>query len=251
MRKFAALIIGFLIVVTGLSETLASFGESGDNGYSAVVINLVSVEQKLKIELEENASTGYVWEWEAIAPESMSLFSKEIISNSESSDEVDGAPARVTWLFSPSIVGRSTIVMRLFRPWEGKEAAIDIRVYNIIVEDEFLNECRPQYVYLLDPSSANVSQGGVVEVAIEGIKSEVSNWDFTLSNPDVIQFLEKRSLECDEDRPVIGAGLQSKTLFRFLTVDRGTCLLRFHNALPEARAEDMDSVSVFFSITSQ
>ena len=72
--------ISFIITIVFVAfygTLLAGIGDSEESNIP-IIINSVSYEQRLKVQLEENASTGYTWHYYSSKANAVSLFSKEI-----------------------------------------------------------------------------------------------------------------------------------------------------------------------------
>ncbi|HOP37491.1 MULTISPECIES: protease inhibitor I42 family protein [Mesotoga] len=95
-----------------------------------ILMNEVTLGTTFTVTLEENASTGYTWQY-VVLGDGITEKSKEI--SVDKSDKV-GAPSKVTWTFQAVDEGYSTIIFRYFRSWEGKESAVDYKAYNISVK---------------------------------------------------------------------------------------------------------------------
>ena len=129
----------------------------------------------MKVQLEENASTGYTWHYYSPEANAFSLFSKES-SVDQSENAVQGGGSKVTWLFSSEILGSFAIIFKLYREWEGEEKAVDIRVFNVEVDDRTLSECIPDYVTVLDSSPGSASPGDLFAVTTEEDLSVGFSW---------------------------------------------------------------------------
>jgi len=94
-----------------------------------ILLNEVSLGSTFTVTLEENASTGYSWQYQILG-EGISEIGKKVLA--DESGKV-GAPSKVTWTFQAVDGGNSTIVFRYFRSWEGEKSAVDYKAYNICV----------------------------------------------------------------------------------------------------------------------
>ncbi|WP_409071681.1 protease inhibitor I42 family protein [Mesotoga sp. H07pep.5.4] len=111
----------------------------------------------MKAQLVEKALTGYTWHYYSSEANAFSLFSKES-SVDQSEKAVQGGGSKVTWLFSPETLGSFAIIFKLYREWEGEEKAVDIRVFNVEMDDRTLSECILDYVTVLDSSPGFISR---------------------------------------------------------------------------------------------
>ena len=89
--------ISFIMTIVFLAffgTPLVGIGNSGESEIP-VMINRVSYEQRLKVQLEEYASTGYTWHYYSSKANAFSLFSKEV-SVDQSENAVQGGGSTVT-----------------------------------------------------------------------------------------------------------------------------------------------------------
>jgi len=94
-----------------------------------ILMNEVSLGSTFTVTLEENASTGYSWQYQILG-DGISEIGKKVLA--DDSGKV-GAPSKVIWTFQAVDDGNSAIVFRYFRSWEGEKSAVDYRAYNICV----------------------------------------------------------------------------------------------------------------------
>ncbi len=94
-----------------------------------ILMNEVSLGSTFTVTLEENASTGYSWQYQILG-DGISEIDKKVLA--DESGKV-GAPSKVTWTFQAVDGGNSAIVFRYFRSWEGEKSAVDYKAYNICV----------------------------------------------------------------------------------------------------------------------
>lgn len=123
----------------------------------------------------EKASTGYTWHYYSSEANAFSLFSKES-SVDQSEKAVQGGGSKVTWLFSPETLSSFAIIFKLYREWEGEEKAVDIRVFNVEMDDRTLSECIPDYVTVLDSSPGSASPGDLFAATAEEDISAGFSW---------------------------------------------------------------------------
>jgi len=227
--------ISFIITIVFVAfygTLLAGIGDSEESEIP-IIINRVSYEQRLKVQLEENASTGYTWHYYLSEVNAFSLFSKES-SVDQSENAVQGGVSTVTWLFSPESLGSSAIIFKLYREWEGEKKAVDIRVFNVEVDDKTLSECIPDYVTVLDSSSGSVSPGDLFSVTVEENSSVGFSWSI-LSDGEILRLLANRYIDPSKsqsspgeisDFPITGAE-PGKWLFDFEALKIGVSLIEF------------------------
>ena len=227
--------ISFIMTIVFLAfygTLLAGIGNSGESEIP-VVINRVSYEQRLKVQLEENALTGYTWHYYLSEANAFSLFSKES-SVDQSENAVQGGDSTVTWLFSPESLGSSAIIFKLYREWEGEKKAVDIRVFNVEVDDRTLSECIPDYVTVLGSSSGSVSPGDLFAVTVEEDSSVEFSWNIQ-NDSEILRLVDNRHIDPSKsqsspgeisDFPVAGAE-PGKRLFDFEALKIGVSLIEF------------------------
>lgn len=256
MKKFLRIFLilsVILLPVAGLSAELQSTNPDREVIEIPALMNRASKEQRLKVELEENASTGYTWEFEVSDPQALTLLSREATSLS-SDPNIVGGPSSVTWLFSAQKTGPLTLIFRLYRSWEGEGSAVDVKVFNILLNDKPLNECGPQYIFLLEESSATLKVGELARVMLEENASTGYFWNYSIFNPDVVQYLPPTQPVCESEKgtvtetpstsPIIGA--PSKVIFDFLPLKAGTAFVQFNyfDAREEGKAVETLLVAI-------
>jgi len=227
--------ISFIMTIVFLAfygTLLAGIGDSEESEIP-IIINRVSYEQRLKVQLEENASTGYTWHYYSSKANAFSLFSKEVFVD-QSEDLVEGGGSTVTWLFSPESLGSSAIIFKLYREWEGEKKAVDIRVFNVEVDDRTLSECIPDYVTVLGSSSGSVSPGDLFAVTVEEDSSVEFSWNIQ-NDSEILRLVDNRHIDPSKsqsspgeisDFPVAGAE-PGKRLFDFEALKIGVSLIEF------------------------
>jgi predicted secreted protein len=83
-----------------------------------------------QIELEENGSTGYVWQIDNLDQNYFELLSEDTKKTTTDNNLV-GAPVIGIWQIKALKQGSSSIKMDYSRPWEGKESAVDHFAVNL------------------------------------------------------------------------------------------------------------------------
>ncbi|RLL84203.1 protease inhibitor I42 family protein [Mesotoga sp. BH458_6_3_2_1] len=219
-----------IVFVAFYGTLLAGIGDSEESEIT-IIINRVSYEQRLKVQLEENASTGYTWHYYSSEANAFSLFSKEI-SVDRSENAVQGGGSTVTWLFSPESLGSFAIIFKLYREWEGEEKAVDIRVFNVEVDDRTLSECIPDYVTVLGSSSGSASPGDLFSVTTEQDSSAGFSWSVR-SDTEILRLMDDRYTDPSKSQssPVdisnfpMATAEPGKRLFDFEALRRGVSLI--------------------------
>lgn len=93
-----------------------------------LVVNEMKLGYLATVTLEENASTGYTWQYTLMGE--LKEVKKEVIPDASGRD---GAAAKVVWTFEASGRGNAVIVFKYFRSWEGEDTAIDCKAFNVVV----------------------------------------------------------------------------------------------------------------------
>jgi len=94
-----------------------------------IIINEMSIGSTAIVTLDENASTGYTWEYVFLG-DGLQEIKKEIIPDSSGRA---GAPAKVIWTFQAVGAGNTTVIFKYFRSWEGEASSVDYRAFNVAV----------------------------------------------------------------------------------------------------------------------
>ncbi len=97
------------------------------------VTNHPSVGQKMSVVLEENPTTGYQWFFEISDTVILSFVESKVKTPPQ--EGLVGAPQTMQWDFQASKPGIAWIHFLYYRIWEGKEQAIDEKVYVIHVHE--------------------------------------------------------------------------------------------------------------------
>ncbi len=125
MKKLSILLIFLSILfLTSCSFFLVEF-TTDSRAYE------VKVNQQFMIVLEENPSTGYLWENPIISDESVVRFISGPSRNTKSI-EIVGAPIKTKWRFEAIGKGNATITFHYRRPWE--EEIVDTKVFTVTVK---------------------------------------------------------------------------------------------------------------------
>jgi inhibitor of cysteine peptidase len=86
----------------------------------------------IQIELEENGSTGYIWQIDNLDKSYFELLSEDTRKTTTDNNLV-GVPVVGIWQIKVLKQGAPSIKMDYYRPWEGRESAIDHFVLNLRV----------------------------------------------------------------------------------------------------------------------
>jgi len=82
------------------------------------------------MELEEKGATGYLWELDELDNKYFEVI--KIETRSIAKEGITGAPVTKVWQLKTKQPGKTTLKMFYYRPWEGKQKAVD--AFNIKVE---------------------------------------------------------------------------------------------------------------------
>ncbi|HPB62442.1 MAG TPA: protease inhibitor I42 family protein [Mesotoga sp.] len=243
MRRSAIIVFSVLTVISTMLFSVIS----EDIVSIPAIIDVVSIEQRLKVELVENASTGYTWSYEVSDPSFLTLVSKETAESSVDTPVIAGSPSTVTWLFSPNKSGSFSLVFRLFRAWEGEETAIDVRVYNVEVQNSSLSECVPQYVTILGSSSGEIEISQLARIVLQENPSTGYSWKAEVFDAAVLRTVERSLLaesDSHEATPIVELGGSQEVLgapvnvaFDFEALKAGISLVRFTYSRPWEESE--------------
>jgi len=98
-------------------------------------MNTLSVGEIATMELQENGSTGYVWDVKITNPNVVSLIYEGSIFEGKflEDSELVGAPYNVQWVFEAKQPGETVVIFSLRRPWESVHP-IQTFAINIAVE---------------------------------------------------------------------------------------------------------------------
>ena len=83
--------------------------------------------------LEENGSTGYIWDVTVLNPAVIAPVYRHRLHASEREDVMSGVPYEIQWFFRATEPGESVIVFSLRRPWESVQP-VEIFAINVVVE---------------------------------------------------------------------------------------------------------------------
>jgi len=98
-------------------------------------MNTLSVGEIATMELQENGSTGYIWDAKITNPNVVSLIYEGSIFERKFLDDsaLVGAPYDVQWVFEAQQPGETVVIFSLRRPWESVHP-IKTFAINIVVE---------------------------------------------------------------------------------------------------------------------
>lgn len=143
MRKKIYLSLGALIILIilglmfffpkkiehGMKKSISTHTITKQDNGKEVSVNVGDI---IQIELEENGTTGYVWQIDNLDKTYFELVSEDT-KKTTADNNIAGAPVIGIWQIKALKQGSSSIKMDYFRPWEGRESAIDHFVVNLRV----------------------------------------------------------------------------------------------------------------------
>ncbi|AKI97656.1 protease inhibitor I42 family protein [Kosmotoga pacifica] len=207
MRKVSSLLLMVTVFTAFAFSSTCTSKETANN---------IGLSNTAVVELKETPSTGYLWHFEIFGSDTVEFQSRVVEPSSEST--AMGAPIKVRWNFKPLKKGKATIIFWLYRSWEGKEKAIDLRVFNIVVKK---NEEVPGE-RLLEDCSYVVYSGDEITVELEENPSTGYFWCFSNSNPEILSLSEELIVKSGKL-----PGEPSVKEWKFKTINPGICLLAF------------------------
>jgi predicted secreted protein len=91
---------------------------------------MVATGDTVRVELEQAGAAGYTWEIQDLDTEYFEVLKTETIGRPEPEDFV-GAPVIRRWLLLAKKEGRVKLRFLHYRPWEGKENAVETFVLKV------------------------------------------------------------------------------------------------------------------------
>jgi inhibitor of cysteine peptidase len=134
MKKTVHIVlIGFLVTVLS-TVVLAGCSSKPKNidADTADVVYEMNAEDTITIRLEENATTGYVWNYTIADAEVVEYVSDEFLAPSET--DMTGAPGEHVWVFKGIGSGSTTLHFELSRDWESGETPAETKEFQITVK---------------------------------------------------------------------------------------------------------------------
>jgi len=133
-------------------------------------VNTICKNQKFFITLEENASTGYSWNYKKSA-KTIKLTNEETLNNV-------GEPTQKMWTFEAKKSGTYKIVFTYARPWEKKNSDSKVVEYTIKVTDE--NNSDESSVALIEGKGNTIKLGQKFFVSLEENASTGYTWNYSI-----------------------------------------------------------------------
>jgi len=94
--------------------------------------NIFKQKQFVIIELEENPSTGYLWHHKISNKKVLIPFGKKMFDFNEKGTV--GGPRTVIWKFKAGTSGKTAVVFKYYRDWEGEKSAISEQEFKLTVQ---------------------------------------------------------------------------------------------------------------------
>ncbi len=183
------------------------------------ILNTVSLSQIPVVKLEENGSTGYTWHFEITDSDILKL-DNVTRADTKEDEEIVGAPQIVKWVFEPLKEGKTTIIFRNYREWEGSSSTVDIRVFNVKVVKEIKGAEKEER--LLQSLTIDAEVGDNLFVVLGENPSTGYTWEYEIFNTNVISLKNEKTLHKAE-RP----GASATKQWTFHTIGEGSALVEF------------------------
>ena len=152
------------------------------------VTNNVGVGEKIIIKLEENGSTGFVWNYTISNPDILKLVDENVINPNQGKtgqEQMSGAPYFKEWTFEVADAGDAIIIFSLYRPWEDPKTAIDFKVFNLKAFDSAnLN---------VGQNTLSVNEVGKIE--LEENPSTGYSWTYEVEDSDGNLVIDKKVIK--------------------------------------------------------
>jgi len=114
----SSLIFGGYLVIKGMNS------KSGDYDYK------IKKGEQFIINLDENITTGYSWNYKIDDETVVKLFKDEY---QEPSSKLIGASGTHQFIFVGEKKGDATITFKYYRIWEGEESSVEVKEFNVKV----------------------------------------------------------------------------------------------------------------------
>jgi predicted secreted protein len=119
-RSGFAMALSALFVLTGFAAVASATTtlSAADDGNEVTV----SLNATFTIELEEQGSTGYIWDFDDLDRTAVDLL--EVTTRTKPDRALVGAPVLKVWTLKAKKVGTTDLKLLYFRSWEGKGKAV-------------------------------------------------------------------------------------------------------------------------------
>lgn len=92
-------------------------------------------EDTLTVTLEENPTTGYLWNT-VMGTEGILELQSDAYTPTKTSDKVVGSGGNHSWVFKGVKNGETVLTFKYFRPWEKEDTATETRTYTVTVAED-------------------------------------------------------------------------------------------------------------------
>jgi predicted secreted protein len=128
-----------LLAAVNIGETRATSISGNGNIYilkERPCMNVVNINDFFGIQLKENISTGYSWQYKISNPGVVKGL--EIIRKNKNQTTLHrvGASSECMWEFQGIEAGKSQIEFKYYRSWEGEKSAIESRIYDVTITNK-------------------------------------------------------------------------------------------------------------------
>lgn len=89
----------------------------------------------LTVTLEENPTTGYLWNM-TVGTEGILELQSDAYTPTTTSDKVVGSGGSHSWIFKGISKGETVLTFKYFRPWEKEDTATETRTYTVTVAED-------------------------------------------------------------------------------------------------------------------
>lgn len=129
-RFLATLLLSlFLLSIYGMSALHSAETVTVNKDFNKREIK-VRVGGMIRVNLEEQGTTGYVWKVQNLDEEHFEIVNGQTKDTPEPS-EITGAPITKTWLVRAKKAGQSELKLINYRPWEGEKSPADTFVLRV------------------------------------------------------------------------------------------------------------------------
>jgi len=152
------------------------------------VTNNVGVGEKIVVKLEENGSTGFVWNYTISNPDILKLVDENVINPNQGKpgqEQMSGAPYFKEWTFEVADAGDAVVIFSYYRPWEDPKTAIDFKVFNLKSFDSAH----------LQEGNNTLSVNEVGKIELEENPSTGYAWTYEVEDPDGNLVIDKKVIK--------------------------------------------------------
>jgi predicted secreted protein len=141
LKSIIATVTLILLAVINIGGTYAMAIPDNDNIYilkERPNINLLNINDCFVVQLNENISTGYSWQYKISNPEIIK-FVEITHKQNKNPFNIVGAPSESIWKFQGIAAGNCQIDFKYYRSWEGEKSATKSRIYDVTIANKETN----------------------------------------------------------------------------------------------------------------